>query len=352
MFHRTGARIFAGVLTIVIAGVGLPEVASSTVATRAQATWTPIKGIAVDVSKASAITDAQTIAKAKEVFAWVVSLHANAVSLNFPFYQSGRTSVTPEASSITPSPGRLAAITAVAHDYNLNVVWRPYLSERNFRGFARASIQPWNTRLWFTNYWVFLKPYLEAAKMAGANSFSIAIEMTSLLSYVDYWTPLVRQAKQVFGSQIFYSSSHVPYETVPLTHFGYDAYAPIKEKSDAEATVGNFTVGFEKNFKAARFPTTPQDTTIEELGIPGVTGAYNVPNQYSFPPGTRIVRSVQANWFAGACNAFVHYHMAGIYFWSVNLEGFTPTENDSANPDGWVGTSTQSVISKCFATVR
>ncbi|MFZ2058502.1 MAG: hypothetical protein WAV54_13925 [Acidimicrobiales bacterium] len=351
MFHRTGARILAGVLTIAIAGVGLPGTASSTVGTRTLATWTPIKGIALDVSDASKFTDAQTIAKAKEVFAWVVSLHANAVSLNFPFYESGRTSITPEASSITPSPGRLAAITAVAHDYNLSVEWRPYLSEKNFRDFARTSIQPWNTRLWFTNYWVFLKPYLEAAKMAGANSFSIAMETTSLLGYLDYWAPLVRQAKQVFGTQVFYSSSHVPYGTVPLTHFGYDAYQSIKEKSDAEATVGNFTVGFEKNFKVARFSTTPQDTTIEELGIPAVSGAYDVPNQYWFPPGTRIVRFVQANWFAGACNAFKHYRMAGIYFWSVNLEWFTPTENGSANPGAWVGTSTQSVVSKCFATM-
>jgi len=64
-------------------------------------------------------------------------------------------------------------------------------------------------------------------RVAGAASFSVALEFTSLLPYLSDWERLVLQAKTVFPGELLYSQQHVPLETIPLTARGYDAYQPI-----------------------------------------------------------------------------------------------------------------------------
>jgi hypothetical protein len=324
-------------------------VASSTPEPRTASALTPRLGIDLVLDGQDLLNDSQVAIQALKVFQYIKSLHANSVSLNFPFFMTSSTSNSPERWNSTPSPARVAEITNIARKFRLSVLIRPYLSYSNLKPPARSRIDPSDPPLWFANYWKFLQPYLVAAKQSGAESFSIAMENASLLSDIKDWLPLVRKAKAVFGDQIYYSSNHAPFETIPMTKFGYDDYQPILLNSDAQATVANLTVGFESNLTTPGFPLQPADTTLEELWIAAMSGAYRHPNDYEYPPGTRIERSIQANWFTAACNAFWHFHMPGIYFWAVYFEGFNPSENDTDNIGGWMNTASQKAIVACFS---
>ena len=312
--------------------------------------WAPAKGIAVDLAGANKLTDAQSMKIGRGLFSMIADkFHANAVSFNFPLWQSGFRTNDPQRAPMTPSPGRLVMLTELAHRYHLSVQYRPYLWERNLRPPSRPSIRPTNPALWFQNYWLFLEPYLESANQAGVASFSVALEFTSLLWQLSAWERLVQRAKTVYSGELFYSQQHLPQVTLPLTARGYDAYQPIFLKSDRYVSVGAFTSGFVRNFQMAGMQSTPGDLTVEELGIPAVSRAYLRPNFFHYPPTTKVFRAVQTDWFAGACAAFRKLHLAGIYFWSIDFNTFTPGENSSNKIYDWLATPTATAIQSCFA---
>jgi hypothetical protein len=315
----------------------------------------PQLGIAVVVDNQSEFTTPQALAQAKELFTYVKSLKANAVALNFPFYMTSLTSSDPTSGAGTPSPARIAALTMLARGMGLQVQLRPYLSEANFPPPDwRGMIAPKNLRAWFTNYLTFLRPYLVVAGSTGVTSFCIAAELTSMLNYLNYWIPLVNRAKSIFGGEIIFSENFPPpLETLPGTELGWDAYTPVVLSSDAQATVANLTKGDLANYQSPGFQATPEQTTLEEVGISAVSKAYltpwMTPSNVGFPQGAPIMRFIQTNWFAAACNAFWTLHMKGIYFWVLYLAEFSPTENDSSLYPNWMDTPTATAIKSCFA---
>lgn len=315
--------------------------------------WKPLKGIDVSLSQAGRISDSRADQLANVLFSTIsTKFHANAVSLNFSFWQSSSRSNDPIGNALTPSPGRLAAITAIAHKYHLAVQYRPLLYEKDLSDMSRPKITPTNPSLWFHNYWMFLEPYLVSANLAHAEGFSLAAELTSLMPYLGDWDTLAQQAKTVYSGTLFYSQQHDPQIGVPLTARGYDAYQPIKLASDKQVSVAAFTKGFEDNFRMVGMQSSPADLTAEEVGIPAVSKAYLEPNYYHYPPGTKVMRNIQADWFAGACNAFRTLHLKGMYFYSINLNTFTPAENNSHSLYNWVGTAAETAIANCYAQIR
>ena len=197
-------------LTGVVEGFAPDSIASSTPKPQTASAFTPRLGIDVVLDGQNQLTDAQVATQALKIFAYIRSLHANSVSLNFPFFMTSSTSNMPERWNSTPSPARVAEITDIARKFRLSVLIRPYLSYSNLKPPSRSRIDPSNPPLWFANYWKFLQPYLVAAKQSGAESFSIAMENASLLSDIEDWLPLVHKAKAVFGDQIYYSSTTRP----------------------------------------------------------------------------------------------------------------------------------------------
>jgi hypothetical protein len=362
--RRLAAVLIAGSLASGAALV-VPTLASATAQPAVGRPWAPAKGVAVDLSFSSNITDAKAMKIGSQLFSMLATtLHANAVSLNFPFFQSSSSANNPQRASMSPSPGRLMMLTELAHRYGLSVQFRPYLWEGDLRLQSRPQIDPSNPTLWFTNYWTFLEPYLEVANEAGAASFSMALEFTSLLPYLSDWERLIQQAKTVYPGELLYSQQHVPQETIPLTARGYDAYQPIDllpcdaaatptvqclRESDLRASVKAFTKGFIQSFQMVGMQSTPSDLTAEEVGIPAVSGAYTRPNYFHYPNGTRAIRRIQADWFAGACNAFRALHMAGIYFWSIDFSSFPPQPNLPTTIYNWLGTPSATAIQSCFA---
>ncbi|HEV3211853.1 MAG TPA: hypothetical protein VGZ03_00515 [Acidimicrobiales bacterium] len=290
---------------------------------------------------------------ANSMFSTIVArFHANAVSLNFPYRQASSTSNDPMRASITPSPQRLAAITAVAHRYHLAVQYRPYLFEGDLLQNSRTTIKPTNPALWIQNYWTFLQPYLISANEAGVSSFSVAQELTTLLPHLSNWTTLIQHAKSVYSGELLYSQSHSPMVSLPLTAKGYDAYTPILISNPRRVSAAAFTRGFIHNFQLAGMQSSPADLTIEELGIAAVAGAYTRPFYEHYPVKTKLDRAVQEDWFQGACNAFWTLHMHGIYFWAIGFDNWSPTENNAKGLYTWYNTPTQNIVAACFARTK
>ncbi len=312
--------------------------------------YRPVKGIAVDLTAANELTDRKAMVIGAQLFSLLSRhFHANAVSFNFPFWQASSRSNDPERVAMTPSPARLAALTILARRYHLTVQYRPYLYEGDLRGESRPSIQPTDPTLWFANYWTFLQPYLESANEAGASGFSVAVELTSLMPRLSQWTTLVQRSKSIYSGKLFYSEQHDPQETIPLTARGYDAYQPIRLSSVRLVSAARFTRGFKRNLTLAGQQATPEDLTIEELGIAAVAGAYNVPNFFRYSAHTKVDRAVQTDWFQGACNAFWSLHLAGIFYWSIDFNTFKPSEDSRTNIYNWLETPSATVIARCFA---
>jgi hypothetical protein len=315
----------------------------------AAAPATPVKGVAVTLGFANRVSDAKAMAIAGHLFPMLrKTLHANAVSLNFPLWQSSSTSNDPRRVAMTPSPQRMVALTLFARGCGLQVQWRPYLYEGNLVGRSHNRIQPTSPHRWFSSYWAFLKPYLQAAQTAGVSSFSIGSELASMLPYLSNWTVLVQQAKQLFSGEIVYSQQHQPQRSIPLTARGYDAYQPITLAPGVNVSVAAFTKGFLHNLRLPEMQSTPEDLTLEEVGLTATAHAYLRPGNYTFGPNVRIMRQVQADWFAGACNAFWTLHLRGIYFFSIAFDRYVPSENNSTSISAWLGTATQDVIARCF----
>jgi hypothetical protein len=349
--RRLAAVLLAGALAS-SAALLVPTLSAASSRPHTARPWDPVKGIAVDLSLAGHITDKKAIQTGSQLFSTIATtFHANAVSFNFPYWQSSSRANDPKAAAMTPSPGRLLLLTELAHRYGLAVQFRPYLYEGNLKDQSRPEIDPSSPSQWFQNYWAFLEPYLEAANEAGAASFSVALEFTSLLPYLSSWERIVQQARTIYAGPLFYSQQHVPQETIPLTERGYDAYQPIPLKSGRSVSVGAFSAGFIKNMKVAGMQSTPADLTLEEVGIPAVRGAYDDPNWFHYPPGTRVDRVVQADWFAGACNALIALRLPGIYYWSIDFNTFPYQQNDSSSLYSWLGTASATAIQSCFARV-
>lgn len=328
----------------------MPALSGASPQPRSAPSGPPAKGIAVLLDAANQITDAQAVAIANTMFSTIATkLHANAVSLNFPYHQSSSTANNPGRTAITPSPQRLAAISAIAHRYHLSVQYRPYLYEGNLAQHSRTTIRPSNPTAWIQSYWTFLQPYLISANEAGVESFSVAQELPTLLPHLSSWTTLIQRAKTLYSGQLLYSQQHMPMVSLPLTAKGYDAYEPIPLKSEKLVSVAAFTRGFEHNFQLPGMQSSPADLTIEELGIAAVAGAYAEPYYEHYPVKTKVNRTVQEDWFQGACNAFWALQMKGIYFWAIGFNNFTPTENNTKGLYEWFGTPTQNVVANCFS---
>lgn len=296
------------------------------------------------------MTDARAVRTANALMSMLATkLHANAVSLNFPLWQHGSASDDPERAPMTPSPERLIAVTEIARRYGLSVQWRPYLFEGNLMFQTHNSIVPTDPTLWMTNYWRFLRPYLVAANLAGVSSFSIGVELRSMLQYLSQWATIVRQAKALYSGTIVYSQQHAPQASIPLTARGYDAYQPIPLPSTKDATAAAFTKGFEHNLRTAEMQSALRDLTLEEVGITATRRAYFTPSAGGFSKGTPLDRGVQTAWFQGACNAFWQLHLAGIYFYTISFLRYRPGENDATSYGAWLGTSTATAVASCFS---
>ena len=334
----------------------------STAPASAAAAPTPERGIAIqfaDDAPLANLTAAQLASQSRATFNYVANtLHANAVSLNFPFYMDTPNSQLLHKGVGTPTPSQLASVTRVAQSFGLRVQFRPFLSEANFGtpGFDQAwrgVIAPPDPIAWIAQYGMFLRPYLIQAKKSKVASFNVAVELNSLIFKLGAWKSIVQECRTLYGGPLIYSGTSI-YQSLPQTQFGWDDYTPVTGISynnipipiGPTSPVGQLTTGFENNLRNPLFPAALSSTRLEEIGIAGIDGAYASPWAYYLTGAPD--RAIQANWFTAACNAFFDFHMRGIYFWGLELEFFQPGAV-ATDTFQWYGTAGATAIANCFS---
>jgi hypothetical protein len=318
-------------------------------------TVAPELGIAVNVSDTMAYNPATAVADAEKVFAYVKALNANSVSIVYPFYVTSQTSNDPHSGLGTPSVSSLAAVVAQARRDGLRVQLRPLLSDAQFNTPVtqkwRGSLTPTNPAAWFNAYWNWLEPYVAMAKLEGVTSFSMGAEFDSLMTfYPGLWEALLHKTQSIFGRDVVYSLGHLTYYTVPNARVGWDAYDRVSLTTLSQATaVSVLTPIIEGFYVRNGFPAPPNKVRLEEVGIPALMGAWQAPSIYTNPKSLPVTRWVQQDWFTANCNAFWKYHMQGIYFWTLNFDGFNALTNNTNDPYDWQNTTSAIAIKQCFA---
>ncbi|GGJ19567.1 glycoside hydrolase family 113 [Streptomyces brasiliensis] len=260
---------------------------------------------------------------------YLVGLHANSVSLSFPFFTGDITSTKITAGDKTPTPDHLARVLRIFHEAGLRTTLRPLMDEGtldidNFEW--RGTIKPADRGAWFASYEKFLTPYLKAADQEKAATFVIATELNSLEGDA-HWDSLVSDAEKLFGGEIAYDANWDNYVagpiTMPVTHLGIDAYFPVKVGDDA--SVNTLVKGWNDWLDKKATGPLPK-ITVAEAGIAAMNGAYHAPGD--FYTKRAVNPKVQATWYTAVCQVVQERRMSGVYWWSIYFD-----DNPNKAPD-------------------
>lgn len=242
---------------------------------------------------------------------YIKSLHANSVSISFPFYVGGIRSNEALAKSATPSPANLALLVSAARDAGLYVSLRPLMDQANIRPQWRGSWTPASAAKWFASYEAFLRPYAVMAQQQHVPEFIESAELTALSSS-PYWKSVYKYLRRVYHGRLAVSNNFVP---KPVKHLDVDGvyqllddYHPVN--APTSASVATLTRGWE-SFLA----TEARGITLSEIGIAAEDGAYRKP--YAIGGVGKFNPQIQVRWFTAACDAVAKMHLGGVYFWAI-----------------------------------
>lgn len=280
----------------------------------------------------------ENVAKgAAQAVRYIESLHANAVSVSFPFFMSGPDTDIVHRTAATPSPAQLSVLITRAQEAGLTVSLRPLLDETSLRE-SRVDWKPRNERSWFASYEQFLRPYLAVAQRDGVAEFIVGTELSEFDTSPD-WDSLDRVARALYHGTLACAAnwSSIPRRICGGIDETVDAYPPVKHGSIA-AGWDAYDVGLRKA------------TVLTEVGIAAAPNAPTAPYRSSWAI-SHADPAVQAAWFTAACHAAVRDHLAGIYYWSVGLGTPNPGPTVS-NQLGWAGSAGQQAIAECFAAIQ
>lgn len=268
---------------------------------------------------------------------YVQSLHANAVSISFPFFMASRSAAAVHGGNATPTPAQIAVVAADAERAGITVSLRPLLDEQALHG-SRTNLVPANPAAWFASYWRFLRPYAEMAQHQHIAMLITGAEFTQFTTS-PRWTTLANQVRTVYHGDLGCA------DNLDYRRHGcggsvqqlVDAYHPLLPPLAAAWR------RYDRKF--------PRGTVLSEVGIAAVPGAYIEPWRIHWPGVTSLDPSMQAQWFTDACNAAITEHLGGIYFWSLSLSTHSagPTLNHEGN---WAHSSGAQAISSCFAKIE
>ncbi|WP_406459141.1 hypothetical protein OH768_31280 [Streptomyces sp. NBC_01622] len=285
---------------------------------------------------------------------YVVGLHANSISVSFPFYTGTRTSTKISRGDKTPTPERLAQVLRIFHEAGLRTTVRPLMDEKSLdtaNGGWRGNIKPTDRAAWFASYKAFMTPYLKAAHSERAASFVIGTELNSMEGD-PRWEALVHGAEQTFSGEVAYDANWDNYVegpiTMPVTHLGVDAYFPVKVADTASVTT--LVAGWNDWLDKKATGPLPK-ITISEAGIGAMNGAYHSPG--NFYAKRTVNPQVQANWYTAVCKVVQERKMSGVYWWSVYFD-----TNPNVKPDDKIASRldfagrplSEKAIKSCFTS--
>lgn len=286
------------------------------------------------------------LSAAEKTVPYVKSLHANAISISFPYFMRGEHASAVYASPETPSPAQLAQVASVAEKAGLYVSLRPLLDE--FRiGKSRTDWKPDNPAKWFASYTRFLLPYAEMAQQTHIPELIEGTEF-SLFGHSRRWNRLVGALRKVYTGTLAYDSNW----GIPIRNSGgsgvaegVDAYQPMAVPANArQARLTAAWTAYDR--------TLPQGTVEFELDIAAVRGAYRRPYQVSGWNEAKLAPYIQVRWFTAACDALVRAKLGGIYYWAVGLGQSTSIPPTLSEPGSWVDSPGATAVAACFKRIR
>ncbi|WP_155058635.1 glycoside hydrolase family 113 [Streptomyces blattellae] len=285
---------------------------------------------------------------------YLVGLHANSVSVSFPFFTGDRDSTEISGGGKTPTPERLARVLRIFHEAGLRTTVRPLMDETSLdvdNGDWRGNIDPTDRDAWFASYEKFLTPYLKAADGEQAATFVIGTELNSMEGDTR-WDDLVASAEQTFSGEVAYDANWDNYVSgrinMPVSHLGIDAYFPVEvaDTAPVETLVDGWNDWLDKK------ATGPlPNITIAEAGIGAMNGAYQAPGD--FYTKRAVNPQVQANWYEAVCQVVQERQMSGVYWWSIYFD-----DDPNSKPDDKVASRldfagrplTEKAIKSCFTS--
>lgn len=285
---------------------------------------------------------------------YLVGLHANSVSVSFPFFTGHLESTKISRGDKTPTPERLARVLQIFHNAGLRTTVRPLMDEATLDtddGGWRGNIEPGDRDAWFASYTEFVTPYLKAAAEEKSATFVIGTELNSLEGD-PRWDALVDDAETLFAGEVAYDANWDAYVrgpvTMPVNHLGVDAYFPVKVPDDA--SVDTLVDGWNEWLNKKATGPLPK-ITITEAGIGAMNGAYHAPGD--FTTKRAVNPQVQANWYKAVCRVVQERRMSGVYWWSIY---FDDDPNDA--PDDKVASRldfagrplTEKAVKSCFTS--
>lgn len=272
--------------------------------------------------------------------AYVKSLHANALTVSFPFFANGPRSSSVHATNATPSPAELAVVASAAEKAGLYFSIRPLLDSASI-GVSRTNWRPPRLNAWFASYRRFLMPYAQMSQKALIPVFISGAELSEFEAS-SRWATLDASLRAVFSGTIAYANNwgdQHPQDLEGVQEMR-DAYHPVRVSDNA--SVARLTAGWK-----AYDLKLPPGTVLNEVGIAAQPGAYFKPYQVRWP-GRPLVPAIQSRWFRAACNAIAGGRLGGIYFWALGFGQPLNVPPSTADPGSFVDGRGAVAISKCF----
>lgn len=279
---------------------------------------------------------------ARQDIAYIKSLHANAVSISFPFYNNKAGSAL-GLLPLTPSVAQLGTLITVAENADLAVTLRPVLSQTAL-GEARVHWTPAHLAAWFTAYQHFLLPYAALAQRDHVAVFVLGTELNKF-SNAPEWATLSAAVAAIYHGQLAFSNNWlgVRNATVGVTEMT-DAYAPVPLSNSASVSALAGAVAYWAS-------ALPYGSVLSEVGIAAQSGAYAHPWELG-SEAAPIKPQIQANWFSAQCQAVTQDHLGGIYFWPLYFGQSLTVPDRPDGPTAWVATPGATAIASCFTALR
>jgi len=317
--------------------------------------WAPgMRQLGIDIYWVANTADSATVvrAKARRIINYAVKLHANSISVSFPFYTYGvKSNAVYRSAKTTPTPQEIGIFLDEAQKSRMRTMLRPILNEDVlYSAHAwRGSIQPTNRAAWFTSYRQLLVPYAKVGATGHLTTLVVGTELNSLETD-SHWAGLVSAVRAVYKGQVAYDENTSDFQAhdnhLPLATFGVDAWPHIQLPDSA--TVTQLTDAWSK-WLGTHTLAVRRKAILTEVGIRAMAGAYPNPAKWNGIGTPKIVTRVQTNWFRALCGAVQREHMGGIYWWEVSYDA------DPANPSAfqtdpftYLGRPAQDVVNNCF----
>jgi hypothetical protein len=304
----------------------------------------PARQLGIDIDFYRYAPGENVVPLANADIAYVKSLHANALSVSFPFFTNGWRGSTVYGNGETPSAANLATLARAAKAARLYFSIRPLLDESslNHKG-GRTKWTPAHPAAWFASYERFLKPYAVMAQQQHIPEFFTGVEFDKI-NNSPYWARLDGFLRKYYHGTLAYANNwEIPIPKL-LSKAGVvqtvDAYPPMKAATSA--SVASLTARWDQYLAPKA-----RGIVISEIGIAAQAGAYSKPYRLTWA-GEPLDPAIQARWFTAACDAMVHEKGRGIYFWSIALGQSLTTPPSLADPTDFVAGAGARAISACF----